>query len=62
MTTVSAFSMSQQTYNAIYHEVDTRYNIDSLPPDLEPRFRTRLEQQARSVACLVEKKAVAKQQ
>ena len=55
MTTVSAFSMSQPTYNAIYHPVDTRYNIDSMPPSLEPRSHAKIEQQACSVACLVEK-------
>lgn len=41
---------------SMYHEVDTRFNLSELPPQLDQSARKRIEKQALSIACLVEKK------
>src|SRR3984957_19643016 len=40
---------------SMYHETDTRFNLSELPPQLDQNARDRIEQQAQSIACLVEK-------
>src|SRR5258706_15713908 len=40
---------------SMYHEADTRFNLSELPPQLNQSTRDRIEQQAQSIACLVEK-------
>jgi tetratricopeptide (TPR) repeat protein len=54
MTVVTSHAIVQ-AYRGLYHPVDTRYNLCESPPSLDPSSRIRVEQQARSVACLVEK-------
>jgi tetratricopeptide (TPR) repeat protein len=44
----------------MFHATDTRYNFSELPPQLDPEARSRMEQQAQSVACLVDKSLLIK--
>jgi tetratricopeptide (TPR) repeat protein/V8-like Glu-specific endopeptidase len=49
--------MSGQIPKAMFHAIDTRYNLSELPQQLTPDIRSRIEQQAQSVACLVHQKS-----
>lgn len=53
--TIAPFSASGQACTGLYHDVDTRYNLCKPPSNLDPNSHVRIEQQARSVACLVDK-------
>lgn len=52
---MSVFAVAGQA-KSMYHETDTCYNLPELPPELDQGTRIRIEPQAQSIACLVEKK------
>lgn len=58
---ISSYTQSEkQSEKAMYHGTNTRYNLSELPVPLETSARIRIEQQAQSIACLVEKKQLIK--
>ena len=44
-----------QVFKGMYSDTNTRYNLSEIPSELEESARIKLQQQACSVACLVEK-------
>src|SRR3984957_745858 len=51
---MSVFAVDGQA-KSMYHEIDTRFNLSELPPQLDQNARDKIKQQAQSIACLVEK-------